>query len=155
MTLTEPFVTQRDEADPGPWQVLAGGDRTAGTVIFGEARLPAHTSGPGLHVHTREDESAFVLSGVITFRIGDKLVRAGAGQLVWLPREVPHTFANLDDQPARAFAITTPAGLEGMFAEQAEYFAGLQGPPDPERIREIGDRYGVRLLGPPLEAEVG
>jgi hypothetical protein len=39
-----------------------------------------------------------------------------------------------------------------MFAEQAEYFASLQGPPDMERIREIGEPYGVRTLGPPLSA---
>lgn len=150
MTLTEPFVTQWDDAIPGPWQVMAGGNRTAGSVVFGEARLPAHSSGPGLHVHTREDEAVFVLSGVMTFQVGDTRLRAVAGQLVWLPREVPHTFANLDDQPARAFGVTTPAGLEGMFAEQAEYFASLQGPPDPERIRQIGAHYGVRSLGPPL-----
>jgi hypothetical protein len=37
-----------------------------------------------------------------------------------------------------------------MFAEQAEYFSGLDGPPDVRRIAEIGDRYGVRTLGPPL-----
>ena len=150
MTLTEAFVVQRDPGIPGPWQVLAGGDRTAGSVIFGEARLPARTSGPGLHVHTREDEAVFVISGVMTFVVGDEWFRAGAGQLVWLPREVPHTFANLDDEPAWAFGTTTPAGREGMFVERAAYFDGLDGPPDPERIREIGDRYGVRALGPPL-----
>lgn len=91
----------------------------------------------------------YVISGMITF-VGDRRFRAESGQLVWLPREVPHTFANLDDQPAWAFGTTTPAGLEGMFAEQSEYFANLTGPPDPERIREIGDRYGVRQIGPPL-----
>ena len=153
MTLTESFIVSRDPSVPGPWQVLAGGERTAGSVMFGEARLPAHTSGPGLHVHTREDEATFVMSGVMTFVVGDRRFEAGAGQLVWLPRKVPHTFANLHDEPAWAFGITTPAGLEGMFAEQAEYFAGLQGPPDPDRIREIGDRYGVRALGPPLGTE--
>ncbi len=31
----------------------------------------------------------------------------------------------------------------------AEYFAGLQGPPDPDRISAIADKYGVRSLGPP------
>jgi mannose-6-phosphate isomerase-like protein (cupin superfamily) len=152
MTLTKPFMVQRDASIPGPWQVLAGGDRTAGSVVFGEARLPARTSGPGLHVHTREDEACFVISGVMTFVVGDDRFRAGAGQLVWLPREVPHTFANLDDEPAWAFGTTTPAGLEEMFDEQAAYFQGLEGPPDVERIREIGDRYGVRALGPPLSA---
>jgi mannose-6-phosphate isomerase-like protein (cupin superfamily) len=153
MTLTESFVVQRDPGIAGPWQVLAGGERTAGSVIFGEARLPAQTSGPGLHVHSREDEAAFIISGVMTFVVGDRRFEAGAGQLVWLPRQVPHTFANLHDEPVWAFGVTTPAGLEGMFAEQAEYFASLPGAPDPNRIREIGDRYGVRSLGPPLGVE--
>lgn len=152
MTLTESFVVQRDPAAPGSWQVLAGGDLTAGSVMFGEALLPARTSGPGLHVHAREDEAVFIITGVMTFLVGDRRFEADEGQLVWLPREVPHTFANLGDEPVRALGVTTPAGLEGMFAEQAAYFAGLQGPPDPARIREIGDRYGVRALGPPLDA---
>jgi mannose-6-phosphate isomerase-like protein (cupin superfamily) len=151
--VTEPFVTGRDPATPGPWQVLARGDRTAGTVMFGEARLPPRTSGPGLHVHSREDEAAFVIAGVMTFVVGERRFEATAGELVWLPREVPHTFANLGDEPAWVFGTTTPAGLEDMFAEQAAYFATLDGPPDPERVREIGDRYGVRALGPPLTAD--
>lgn len=152
MTLTEHFVARRDRDAPGPWHVLAGGDLTAGSVIFGEAHLSPRTSGPGLHVHSREDEAAFVISGVMTFVVGDRRFEAGPGELVWLPRTVPHTFANLGDEPVWAFGVTTPAGLEGMFEEQAAYFAGLNGPPDPERIREIGDRYGVRNLGPPLDA---
>lgn len=153
MTLTESFIVQHDPTTPGPWQVLAGGERTAGSVMFGEARLPGRTAGPGLHVHSREDEAVFVISGVMTFVVGSERFRAGAGQLVWLPREVPHTFANLDDAPVWAFGVTTPAGLEGMFAEQAAYFSSLAGPPDPDRIREIGDRYGVRSLGPGLTPE--
>ena len=76
-----------------------------------------------------------------------------AGELVWLPRQVPHTFANLGDEPVWAFGVTTPAGLEGMFEDQRAYFAGLQGAPDPDRIREIGARYGVRSLGPPISLE--
>jgi quercetin 2,3-dioxygenase len=89
----------------------------------------------------------------MTFVVGEKRFQAGAGELVWLPREVPHTFANLGDEAVWAFGVTTPAGLEGMFSEQAEYFASLNGPPDPERIRAIGDRYGVRALGPGLVAD--
>lgn len=153
MMLTEPFVVRRDATVAGPWQVLAASDRTAGTVMFGEAKLPARTSGPGLHVHTREDEAVFVIGGMITFVVGDRRFEAGAGELVWLPREVPHTFANLGDEPAWAFGTTTPAGLEGMFEEQAEYFEGLQGPPDPARIAQIGARYGVTALGPPLDVD--
>ena len=131
MTLTEHFVVRRETHEGGPWQVLAGGERTAGSVIFGEAHLPARSPGPGLHVHTREDEAVFVISGVMTFVVGDRRFEAGSGDLVWLPRTVPHTFANLGDEPVWAFGSTTPAGLEGMFEEQSAYFSTLHGPPDP------------------------
>jgi quercetin 2,3-dioxygenase len=104
-----------------------------------------------LHVHSREDEATYVISGTLTFVVGDHRFEAGPGTLVWLPREVPHVFANLGDEPVWAFGTITPAGLEAMFEEQATYFAGLKGPPDPHWIRAIGERYGVRSLGPPLE----
>lgn len=37
-----------------------------------------------------------------------------------------------------------------MFQEQGEYFSSLAGPPDPEVIAQIGRRYGVTVVGPPL-----
>ncbi len=80
---------------------------------------------------------------------GPWLVLAG-GDLTGVPREIPHTFANLSDEPVHAFGVTVPAGLEGMFAEQAAYFGSLEGPPDEEIVRDIGSRYGVRVVGPPL-----
>lgn len=149
MSPTDPFSVRADP-DAGPWQVLAAGDKTGGTVVFGEARLPPRTSGPHLHVHSREDEAAYVIQGVMTFVVGDERFEAGPGTLVWLPRDVPHTFANLGDEPVWAFGTTTPAGLEGMFEEQAAYFASLSGPPDENVVDEIGARYGVRRVGPPL-----
>ena len=138
------------ETVSAPWQVLAGGASTADAVIFGEARLPPMTAGPSLHVHTREDEAAYVLEGVLTCVVGEETVEAAAGTLVWLPREVPHTFANLSREPVRVFGVTVPAGLEGMFEEQAAYFASLDGPPDESVIQAIGAKYGVSVVGPPL-----
>jgi mannose-6-phosphate isomerase-like protein (cupin superfamily) len=152
MTLTQPFVIEPDDSDRGPWKVLAPGSLTGGAVMFGDARIPPKTSGPSLHVHTREDEATYVIAGVLTFTVGDRTFEATSGTLVWLPREVPHTFANLSDDPVWAFGVTLPGGLEGMFAEQAEYFAGLEGPPDEDVVSAIGAKYGVRVVGPPLTA---
>lgn len=149
MSLTDPFTARADQ-DSGPWQVLAGGARTAGTVVFGEARLPAGAPGPHRHVHTREDEAVYVIEGEMTFEVGDTRFTAGSGTLVWLPREVPHTFANLGQDMVWAFGTITPAGLEGMFEEQAKYFSSLAGPPDEDVVDDIGRRYGVRRVGPPL-----
>lgn len=139
--MTEPFRVSR--TSDAPWVVLADGSMTGGSVTFGEARLPAKTSGPSYHVHENEDEAAYIVNGTMTFRVGDETFEAGSGTLVWLPRGVPHTFANLSNGPAWVFGTITPAGLEGMFAEQAEYFASLTGPPDESRIDEIGARWGV------------
>lgn len=147
--MSEAFVVG-PEPGSGPWRVLAGGSRTAGQLVFGEAVLPPRTAGPSLHVHTREDEAAYIVEGVLTVRVGELTFEAGPGTLVWLPRDEPHTFANLSPGPVRLVGVTTPAGLEGMFAEQAAYFASLTGPPDEERVAEIGARYGVRVVGPGL-----
>lgn len=141
LTLNEPFRATRDGDEP--WVMLATGDQTGGAVAFGEARLPPETTGPSFHVHQNEDEAAYIVSGVMTFRVGDDEFEAGPGTLVWLPRRVPHTFANRSLETVVAFGTVTPAGLEGMFAEQAAHFAGLDGPPDEARAAEIGARYGV------------
>ncbi len=151
MTATDPFRVSRTGTQP--WEVLADGSMTGGDVMFGDARLPARTSGPDLHVHTNEDEAAYVIAGTMTFQVAEERFEAGPGTLVWLPRGVPHTFANLSDEPAWLFGTTTPSGLEGMFSEQAEYFASLAGPPDEERIDAIGKRWGVKRLGPPLRVD--
>ena len=139
--------------EPGtaPWRVLAGSEITGGNVGFGDARMPPHTAGPGLHVHTREDEASYVIAGVMTFVVGDRTFEAGPETLVWLPRGVPHTFANRGDEEAWAVGVTSPADIQAMFEEQAAYSAGLTGPPDPAYLAELGARYGVTALGPPLD----
>ena len=98
-----------------PWRVLAGADLTGGLVGFGDARIPPHTAGPGLHVHTQEDEACYVIAGIITFVVGDRTFEAGPETLVRLPRTVPHTFANRGDEDAWAVGVTSPAGIEAMF----------------------------------------
>lgn len=130
---------------------MAGGDRTGGAVSFGDARMAPGSPGPGRHVHTREDEALYVISGVLTVEVGDRRFEAGPESLVWLPRQVPHVFANLSTHEVRGVGVTTPAGLEGLFLEQAAYFDTLDGPPDPKVLMAMSERYGVFPVdGPPL-----
>ena len=60
----------------GPWRVLAGSELTGGAVGFGDARMPPHSAGPGLHMHTREDEASYVITGVMTYVVGDRTFEA-------------------------------------------------------------------------------
>ena len=150
---TDPFVLGPAESrgpSGGPWRTRVVGADTGGLLVIGEARMPAMTAGPSLHVHAHEDEASYVISGVLTVVLGDERFDVPAGGVAWLPRGVPHTFANLKPDPVHVVGMVVPAGLEGMFADQSTYFASLEGPPDPDAIAEIGRRYGVTVLGPPV-----
>jgi hypothetical protein len=120
-------------------------------MSLGDGRLPPRTAGPGRHVHTYEDEGFYVVAGVLTVEVGTQRYEAGPESFVWLPRGVPHIFANLGDEEAWMVGLLNPPGLTNMFREQAEYLSSLQGPPDPAVLLELSTRYGVHPVdGPPL-----
>jgi len=50
-----------------------------------------------LHLHTREDEYSFVLEGRMGALLGEEVVEAGPGDLVFKPRDQWHTFCNAGD----------------------------------------------------------
>jgi mannose-6-phosphate isomerase-like protein (cupin superfamily) len=100
---------------------------------------PRHLAAP-LHIHTREDEYSFVLEGRMGALLGDDVVYAEAGDLVFKPREQWHTFWNAGDEPCRILEIISPAGFERFFAELAEM--NRNGLPEPDRMAELGARYG-------------
>ena len=78
----------------------------------------------------------------------DELITAGPGQLVFAPRGVPHTYANLSGAPARQLIVCTPAGFERYFARMA---AERQGVEPPEwALQPIPE---VTTIGPPITAQ--
>ena len=124
--------------------LMLGGDRTAGSLSLVEHPLQPRALGSPMHTHRNEDEYSVVLEGQVGAQIGDQAVVAGPGDVLVKPRGVPHAFWNPADQPARLLEIIAPAGFEGYFARLGEIFAGL-GPPDPSRLAELADRYGLDL----------
>lgn len=140
---------RRWESGP-PWQVLADSKATNGGFIFGEARIEPDMLAPGLHVHNREDESIYVIEGVMTVELGGERVELRPGDFMVLPRGIPHRFGNLTDEPVRVVGVVAPTAIEGFFREESEYYSTLVGPPDPDRIAEMAAPYGLTLLGPPL-----
>lgn len=120
---------------------------SAGALSIFEITSPPG-SGPPLHVHTREDEAYVVLEGEYEFQIGEQRVRATRGATLFSPRNVPHTFANLTDLPARLLVMTTPGGFENFFLDI--HNAGASGPLTPVDAERIIETHGMRVLGPPL-----
>ena len=117
-----------------------------------------------LHRHTREDEYSYVLEGRLGALLGDEVVVAGPGDLVFKPRNQWHTFWNAGDEPARILEIISPAGFERYFEELVDLGGVSQAGPetlgelcaryqlemDPDSVRGLVERFGLRFPGEPL-----
>jgi len=68
--------------------------------LFLELRgtLPAHSAGPPMHIHHVEDEDGRVTAGTLSVEVGGQRIDAEAGQVVQLPRGVPHRWWNDGDE---------------------------------------------------------
>jgi mannose-6-phosphate isomerase-like protein (cupin superfamily) len=135
--------------------IRASGEATGGAYGLVESWIPAGFS-PPLHVHHREEESFFVLEGRVRFRCGDEEMEGGPGTHVVLPRDVPHTFVVVGDEPAHMLTLLTPGGGEGFFLDAGRTPEGPglppPGPPDIDRLKRASERYGAEIVGPPLTA---
>jgi mannose-6-phosphate isomerase-like protein (cupin superfamily) len=116
-----------------------------------------------LHLHTREDEYSFVLEGRMGALLGDDVVEAGPGDVVFKPRNQWHTFWNAGDEPCRILEIISPAGFERFFRELSDMGGAINADPDEltalaaryghyfklDSVPELLDRFGLRI-GEPL-----
>jgi mannose-6-phosphate isomerase-like protein (cupin superfamily) len=107
---------------------------TGGALSVFETTIEA---GPPLHVHDREDECFYVLSGELSIRCGGDAFDAPAGSFVYLPRGRPHRFW-ASDQPARLLLITVPGGIE-------DYFRQINNASDDQERHQIGEQYRIRV----------
>ncbi|MEP7089350.1 MAG: cupin domain-containing protein [Nocardioidaceae bacterium] len=142
MTTARPFLVDAPAQRTTPWRVVVDGKRSGG-MSLGEGVLPPRTAGPSRHMHTREDEGVYIIEGMLTAEVGEQRFEVAAGAFLWMPRGLPHTFANLGDEPVRALGLINPSGFEHFFAEVSAYVASTDGQPDPDVILRLNERYGV------------
>jgi quercetin dioxygenase-like cupin family protein len=114
------------------------------------------------HTHTHEDECSYVISGRVTFQVGEDVVSADAGSYVIKPRGVSHAFWNPGSEPARVMELHVPATFASYYDEAGTIFAdstltererrealeahharyGVTFHWD--RVADLADRYGVK-----------
>lgn len=135
------------------YRFLATGDDTNGKYATWEAIVPPG-GGPPPHVHSREEESFYILEGEITFQIGAGRLVARAGMFANMPVGTPHAFKNESDKPARMLISVAPAGLEKMFfAVGVPLTEGATTALPPtndeiERLLAAAPKYGVEIKLP-------
>lgn len=119
------------------------GRRSGGAFSLVEHPLPARALGSPLHTHRNEDEYSYILEGRVGLQLGDEVLVAGPGELVFKPRGVPHAFWNAGDVPARLLEIISPAGFENYFRDMAPLLTDVEG--NHERIMQVAQRYDLDI----------
>ena len=119
---------------------MIDGDESGGGFSLVEHPMGPRALAAPLHRHNREDEYSYVLEGRMGAQLGDDVVFAEPGDLVFKPRNQWHTFWNAGDEPCRILEIISPAGFEQFFRELDALGGALRA--DPAALAELNARYG-------------
>jgi quercetin dioxygenase-like cupin family protein len=162
--MVEQVVIHHAGEGPGTWAMgslfehLVTSGETGGSLGLSLVTQPPGIATP-LHRHTREAEALFVLEGRIDYRAGEDLHELDEGSFLYLPLGLPHAFRIRGERPARFLALTAPGGLMDLYdevglpAEQMRIPGEGEGRGTPEEIsrwNDVGPRYGLEVVGPPI-----
>jgi len=150
---------QRLDLDHSVWYngglmtFLATGEDTHGQFALIEAVGRRGSDAPP-HIHHREDEIFYVLEGEIVFSVSDRTIRGTPGTMIFLPRDLRHSFT-IESEQYRMLILVTPAGFEGWFREFGVPAPAMTLPPanepaygEVQRMLEAAPRYGLEFVLP-------
>ena len=139
--------------DVGRYTTKVASEQTDGRLFQVLVRDRRGAAAP-LHLHHDADETFYVVKGEMSFWVGDERFEAKAGDFVFGPKGVPHSFLVQSDEVE--FLITfAPGGMEGFFSEVGiPVIAGeprpAPGPPeDPGEFARLEKAHNVEVIGPP------
>ncbi len=136
---------------PG-WVWKANGRDNEGRFDFLVSDV-AYGTGPGLHIHAAQEDTFYVLDGILSVQIGDDIVELGPGDFGTAPPGIPHSFTNAHaDRPCRVINLMTPGiGFDDYIGQIEEVAASG----DPDALDRFHAQYGVTVVGPSLAAQLG
>jgi quercetin dioxygenase-like cupin family protein len=156
--LTQAAVPRALAADEGERYWIAGDTLTLKATAAdtgGAFTLIEILAGPGEgpppHVHQNEDEAFYVLDGRFDILLGERVIDAGPGTFVLVPRGTVHRFRCVAERPSRLLVMFTPGGLEGFFRQVGIRATG-DGPAPAGDVDEIarteaaGARFGLQVV---------
>ncbi len=85
------------------WAVRAGhpqgAEQTVGLAIFGAGKSNVE------HLHPNCEEVVYVIEGEVEHTLGDQRTTLRAGDLIVVPRNVPHRLLNTSPAPVRTYIV--------------------------------------------------
>jgi uncharacterized RmlC-like cupin family protein len=101
-------------------------------------------------VHHGEAEAFYIIEGKIEITCGSQRLVARAGDFAYAPKGVPHKYGVIGDRPSRVLMIFSRPGFESFFVEGGSPLdQPPSGPPDPEALRRLVEKYDMELLEAP------
>ena len=102
--------------------------------------------GPPLHVHFDQDEIFYVVEGEYLFQLDAERINVKAGDTIFLPRQVPHTWLQISDKGKLLYLLQPSGQMEEFFKKMNE----LKGPPSEDLVQQIHLAHGMKIVGPPI-----
>jgi quercetin 2,3-dioxygenase len=103
--------------------------------------------GPPLHIHLKQDEIFFIVEGSYTFKVGGDIHFLTKGDTIFLPRKVPHAFAQTSEKGKMYFMFQPSGKMESYFRKLAEF----KEQPTPEEGAKLFSDHDMKVVGPPLD----
>lgn len=145
------LLTEKESRLPQAYNVLgmAVSLKIAASDTNGQMSLFAaefyKNQGPPLHRHD-VDETFYITEGEFIFQIGENRVSAGAGDTLFIPRNMPHAFLTISETGKMLFMVNPTGNVEKLFEKLSSY----QQMPSIEEIVSVHAALGLTIVGPPL-----
>jgi quercetin dioxygenase-like cupin family protein len=123
---------------------ISGKDTNGQLAVF--EYVGTQKVGPSLHVHFEQDEIFTVVEGEYLFQVGDNKETLKAGDTIFLPRQIPHTWIQLSDKGKLIYYLQPAGKMEEFFLTMSN----LKEKPSQEVMDKIHAQNGMKVLGPPL-----
>jgi quercetin dioxygenase-like cupin family protein len=155
-----------DQGAKQPFTVKAGKGRFDETILFkgihpndtkisgkdtgGQLAVFEYTgtekTGPSLHLHYQQDEVFYVVEGDYRFVVGEETHTLKAGDTIFLPRNIPHSWIQLSEKGKLIYLVQPAGKLEDFFRFMNTLTKRL---PEKE-MEQVHKKHGMKVVGPPL-----
>jgi hypothetical protein len=106
--------------------------------------------GPPRHLHRQDEEILLIEQGSIALWTPHECRTAVPGDVVMLPKGVPHTWRAYGGDPVRFQVTVAPGEFETFFERIVERNLTLA---DQAELVEVASAAGMDIVGPPLSDE--
>jgi len=99
------------------------------------------------HLHRTTDETFLIESGEVEINRGGEVLRWRRGDVIYLPKGIPHGPRVLGNDNLTVIVLCVPGGFDRFFAACSEEFKN--GEPEFPVIVKLAAEYGIEFQGGP------